>query len=320
VSIEPDSNNRMDKEVRAKPNPYLNAMIAAAMCSDTCINMNSTSDNNYTSRLELDSHANMPVVGCEALVINDLGISVDVCPFSPDYPSMKVKLVDAVLQYDCPLSGKVYMLLVRNAIHVPAMKNSLIPPFILRLAGITVNDVPKIQVKDPTVHNHVILFPETKFFIPLKLFGIFSSLPTSKPSVAGFEGCDKLYQLTPTKFNPHSEVYARNEDGMRDWEGNMIEKRYRDPILLDEVPDDPVMTSALQIGATEAALIDDMMLLDSGELDSHQVPFEADKGIGGLLGMSPLLSEAHFCAHLEDRGKLGRVQMALGATTVGTLG
>jgi tRNA U34 5-methylaminomethyl-2-thiouridine-forming methyltransferase MnmC len=37
VSIEPDSNNRMDKEVRTKPNPYLNAMIAAAMCSDTGI-------------------------------------------------------------------------------------------------------------------------------------------------------------------------------------------------------------------------------------------------------------------------------------------
>jgi hypothetical protein len=226
--MEPDSINRLDA-VMATPNPYLNAMIAAAMCSYTGINMNS--DNNYTSRLELDSHANMPVVGCEALVIDDLGINVDVCPFSPDYPAMKVKLVDAVLQYDCPLSGRVYMLLVRNAIHVPAMKNNLIPPFILREAGITVNDVPKIQVKDPTVYDHVILFPETKFFIPLKLFGIFSYLPTSKPTVADFEGCEELYQLTPTRFNPHSEAYARNEDGMRDWEGNMIEKRFREPIL-----------------------------------------------------------------------------------------
>lgn len=147
-----------------KPNPYLRSMISAAMCSYTDGNMsysNNPIDNN--SRLELDSHANMPVVGCESLVIVDLGINVDVCPFSPDYPSMQVKLVDAVVKYDCPFSGKVFMLIIRNAIHVPAMSNNLIPPFILREAGITVNDVPKIQIQDLSIHDHAITFPETKF-------------------------------------------------------------------------------------------------------------------------------------------------------------
>jgi hypothetical protein len=81
------------------PNRYLRSMISAAMCSYTNGDLNgSISTMDEQSRLELDSHANMPVDGCQSLVIDDLGINVDVCPFSPDNPSMKVKLVDAVVQ------------------------------------------------------------------------------------------------------------------------------------------------------------------------------------------------------------------------------
>jgi hypothetical protein len=303
--MEPHS-SRNDFGGSEKPNRYLRSMILAAMCSYTNGDLNGSTSTMYDqSCLELDSHANMPVVGCELLVIDDLGINVDVCPFSPDYPSMKVKLVDAVVQYVCPFSGKVFMLLICNAIHVPAMSNNLIPPFILREAGITVNHVRKIQVKDPTVQDHAVIFPETDFVIP-------------------FESCDKIYTLTPTKFNPHSMSYAMNEASMVDWEGNMIEKRHRDPMFLEEVPDDLAMASALQIGAAEAAAIDDLMSPskpDSGnELEKHKVPREADEVTGGLLGMSLLLSEDHMSTHLSARGQLGRDYIALGATTVCQMG
>lgn len=49
------------------------------------------------SRTELDTHANMPVVGRNALIIADTGETVDVNPFSPDYQAMKAKVVDAAL-------------------------------------------------------------------------------------------------------------------------------------------------------------------------------------------------------------------------------
>eukprot|EP00957_Ditylum_brightwellii_P185696 14138468-Ditylum_brightwellii.AAC.1 len=52
--------------------------------------------------MELDSHANMPVVGRHAYVISDTGRIADVSPFTPDYSSMEIKIVDAVIQYDCP--------------------------------------------------------------------------------------------------------------------------------------------------------------------------------------------------------------------------
>ena len=115
------------------------------------------------SRTELDSHANMPVVGRNAYVISETGEVADVSPFTPDYSSMKIKVVDAAVQYDCDHTGASYVLVIRNALHVPSMKHNLLPPFILRQAGIVVNKVPKIHVNEPTIEAHLITFSETVF-------------------------------------------------------------------------------------------------------------------------------------------------------------
>ena len=90
---------------------------------------------------------------------------------------MQGPIVDAAVQYDCPYDGQTYILVIRNALHVPSMRNNLLPPFILREAGVRVQDTPKIQVNDPTVEDHSIYFPETGLRIPLSLWGMFSYLP-----------------------------------------------------------------------------------------------------------------------------------------------
>ena len=51
---------------------------------------------------------------------------------------------------------KTYLLVARNALYVPSMQNNLLPPFILREAGLHVNDVPKIHVSSPTIDDHMI--------------------------------------------------------------------------------------------------------------------------------------------------------------------
>jgi hypothetical protein len=73
---------------------------------------------------------------------------------------MQVPIVDAAVQYDCPYDSQSYILVIQNALHVPSMRNNLLPPFILREAGIRVQDTPKkIQVTDPTVDNHFDILP-----------------------------------------------------------------------------------------------------------------------------------------------------------------
>ena len=127
----------------AKPNHHLCVIINATTV--VCDSIESESnDSSAMSRTELDSHANMPVVGRHALVLSRSGQSVDVNPFTPDYLSMNVPIVDAAVKYDCPYDGKSYILILRNALHVPSMQNNLIPPFMMREAGLQVNDVPKI--------------------------------------------------------------------------------------------------------------------------------------------------------------------------------
>ena len=90
------------------------------------------------SRTELDSHANMAVVGKHCYILSESGKTTDVQPFSPDYKAMTCQIVDAAIQYDDPFTGQPYILVIRDALHVPTMGNNLIPPFMMREAGIQV--------------------------------------------------------------------------------------------------------------------------------------------------------------------------------------
>ena len=98
------------------------------------------------SRVDLDSHANMVVVGKHAAIINNTGRRTEVSSFSPEYESLsKVPIVNPTIRYDFPYIGKTYLLIVRNASNVLAIDHNLIPPFIIREAGVDVKCIPKIQ-------------------------------------------------------------------------------------------------------------------------------------------------------------------------------
>ena len=47
-------------------------------------------DVNEPSRTELDSHANMPVIGINTYILSKIGETVDVAPFTPDYKPISV--------------------------------------------------------------------------------------------------------------------------------------------------------------------------------------------------------------------------------------
>ena len=51
------------------------------------------------------------------------------------------------------------------------MTHNLLLPFMLREAGIHINEVPKFHVTSPTEEHHAITFQETNFQIPLTLHG-----------------------------------------------------------------------------------------------------------------------------------------------------
>ena len=72
--------------------------------------MSSVMDYHYVrdSITDLNSHANMMIVGKHAKLIADTRNKVDVIPFTPNYEALeKVLIVDAEVQYTCQYTEKV---------------------------------------------------------------------------------------------------------------------------------------------------------------------------------------------------------------------
>ena len=164
------TDSRNDREpnsdkIRVHFAPYLHSLISTATIGriDGEADGEDNNETEESSRTELDSHANMPVVGRNAFIISDTGRMADVKPYSPDYESMAIPIEDTAVRYDCPYDAQTYILVIRNTLHVPSMQTNLIPPFIMREAGINVHDTPKMQMDDPTNEDHSIDFPETRF-------------------------------------------------------------------------------------------------------------------------------------------------------------
>ena len=272
-----------------------------------------------TSRTELDSHANMPVVGRNAYILSQSQTTADVSPFTPDYPSMTIPIVDAAILYECLYTGKLFIFVLRNALHVPAMTHNLIPPFILREKGLQVTDTPKIHVESPSVSDHAIVFPDMKLLVPLWLSGTFSYFPSRKPSLKELEDSEDVYLLTPSHFNPHDDAYTKNERNMVDWEGNMIDKQDRQTILLTQIEEDLTMSVSMMVSRVETNLVNQM--IETPDEEEHcmtipPVPSAADEVASVLAEVSPLLDDIALYERLVTRSDLGQYQASIGSTDV----
>ena len=121
----------------------------------------------------------MAVLVSQATVFHT-GRTADVRAFSDKVDKLEsVPIVDSALAYDCLKIIKTYLLIVKNALHITSMQHNLIPPFIMREAGIEVNDVPRIHIWDELIcESHSIMIPQVDLRIPLRLRGVFSYFAT----------------------------------------------------------------------------------------------------------------------------------------------
>ena len=210
---------------------------------------------------------------------------------------MEVPIVDAAVQYECPYQGTVSILVIRNCLHVPTMTNNLIPPFIMREAGVEVNDRPKIHSNSPVVEDHLIYFSDSDFCVCLTLDGVFSGFVTLKPDVNELRDCDEVYMLTPMRWNPHDHVYQETEDGIVDWKGEMKEKKKRRQVLLSAVQGNDAMVASLSIGKLEACAID--AHLERSHIESletvrplyPEIPKGCDEVSSVFAGIDPCLND-----------------------------
>jgi hypothetical protein len=121
----------------------------------------------------------MAVAGIGTTLIARTGQHATVTPFSKSLPVMnKVEIVDVAMAYDGPFTLKTYLFVMRNAVYIPTMGHNLMPPIILRKAGLHVDKTPKTQAVNPAITNHSIFDPVTGLRVHLQLNGIFSHFIT----------------------------------------------------------------------------------------------------------------------------------------------
>jgi hypothetical protein len=208
---------------------------------------------------ELDSHANMAVARSNCTIIATSGRYANVTLFSLNLPTMDmVEIGDAAIGYDYPILHVTSLLVMGNALLISTMNHNLIPPFLLREAGLYVDKTLKHQVANPTVDNHVIVDSETGMRIHLSLNGIFSSFLTRALTLEEIEDWDTypIVFITPDSiaWDPYAlSHYAENEATMLDSNGLIVEhdtwppqvlfteadlcKLYGEPVAWDEFND-----------------------------------------------------------------------------------
>ncbi len=91
--------------------------------------------------------------------------------------SLLVDVVQVPVVYDCDKTGQSFLMIIHNALHVKSMDVCLLNPFIMRLAGIQVDNCPKFLAMVPSVAHHSLYFPSEEIHITLALDGIVSYFP-----------------------------------------------------------------------------------------------------------------------------------------------
>ena len=132
-----------------------------------------------------------------------------------------------MLAYDCRRTNQVYMLVLRNVLYIDSMEDNLIPPFILREAGIIVNERAKIHSEEPTEEDHTIQCRKTGLFITMQLRSIFSYFPTRKPDKEDIlEGVDVVVTPKGSEWALYDASYAENESALTNAKGEMCPPMY----------------------------------------------------------------------------------------------
>jgi len=174
-------------------------------------------DCTHIARMELDSHADTCCIGKYAEVLyTDINKVMTVQPFLESLGNAKnVPVVTAAVAYDDPDTGRVWILIVHQALYFPEMKHHLLCPMQLRMNDVSVNERPKFLTTKPTAEDHAIISADGELVIPLDISGVSSYFPVRCPTKAELHDCTHIELTSPTpEWQPHDVVFAEEESKM----------------------------------------------------------------------------------------------------------
>ena len=146
-----------------------------ALCHCILCSINQNQSNPCT---KLDSQADSLAVGHNSLIIKDTGHKARFNGFTKSLGTKTVPIVYAAVLYESKYGGNSAILMNYNALYFAKMVNNLILPFLMRLAGLGVNETPEFMVPNPSLEHHSIFCSWTNKRMSLSLTNIVSYIPT----------------------------------------------------------------------------------------------------------------------------------------------
>ena len=253
----------------------------------------------YGPRSELDSHANMIVVGDNVLMLADSGVTCPVQGYNPESGPNEHKIVDVAVKHDCPVTAKSYIIIMYDALQVSGSEVNLLPPFLLREAGWKVNDVPRVHCEDPGNDDHCLILPGVaKIYMTLRstFSGFESYAPTIKEVEDAYEKGEILV-MSPERWDPSSDVFEDNEDSLTNYDGSVIGSRKRKTSFL-------TASSVMEQGKRDC--MNDCYICES------------DDAARSLVSISAVYDISSMCERLQGREEALAISTSLCTTSVVT--
>jgi hypothetical protein len=187
-------------------------------------------DGNHETTLELDSHADICVLGHDALIILDYNRPVSIVGYDESLGSKTYQTVSGVVAYDDPQTGRTLHLIINQAIHTPHLDHHLLCPMQYRVNDVTVNDLPKFLAADPTDQTHALTLtdpnnPLQPVILPLTLRGVTSLLNVRSVTINEFNSHDylRLHLTSETlTWDLTTDLYEQQEHAMMNYSGNIV--------------------------------------------------------------------------------------------------
>jgi hypothetical protein len=194
--------------------------------TDLSTKINSISE----TTLELDSHADTWVLGHDALIFLDYERPVIVKGYGPSLGTKIYATVSRALAYDDPTTGKVYNLVINQAIHIPQLDQHLLYPMQCQVNDVIVNDMPKFLMPDPTDHTHAWIindpfYPAQTVILSLALQDVTSLLNMRTPTLDKWNSGAFIRPHSTSEtltWDPTTTLCEEQETAMIDYSGRVV--------------------------------------------------------------------------------------------------
>ena len=206
-----------------------------------------------------------------------------------------IPIANSDVLYDCESTVIIIILSINNTLYFKGMNNNLIPPFMMRLDGLEVDECPKFLEHNPIVRQHSTLLPYLQLHLHLCIKGIISYLHTRRPDKSEEWQLDKncLMPDDTPEWKPHGPIYSYNKINMVEYRGEVSTR----------------INSKANIFGLNLYTVPEMQLNDESiyEYEVCTVITEAN----------PTLNMYIFAIDINDRWNLGRFGLSIGSLYTG---